>query len=78
MCCVCHDLPLATPVLSCAVHAMRAGLCRSVCPCRPLYRALFKSKMGRQVALDTFAANRSNYHPIAQKMVAADLGVADA
>jgi leukotriene-A4 hydrolase len=42
---------------------------------RPLYRALFKSKMGRQLALDTFTACRASYHPIAQKMVAADLGL---
>jgi len=42
---------------------------------RPLYRALYKSKMGKQLALDTFTANRASYHPIAQKMVAADLGL---
>lgn len=42
---------------------------------RPLYRALFRSKAGKQAALDTFAACRATYHPIAQKMVAADLGV---
>jgi leukotriene-A4 hydrolase len=42
---------------------------------RPLYRALFKSKMGRQLALDTFTQCRAAYHPIAQKMVAADLGL---
>lgn len=42
---------------------------------RPLYRALYRSKMGRQLALDTFQAARASYHPIAQKMVAADLGL---
>lgn len=42
---------------------------------RPLYRALFRSKMGREAALKAFEANRAAYHPIAQKMVAADLGV---
>jgi leukotriene-A4 hydrolase len=45
---------------------------------RPLYRALFRSKVGKQAALDTFEANRGRYHPICRKMVAADLGVAAA
>lgn len=40
---------------------------------RPLYRALLRSKMGKQVALDTFKENRDGYHPIAQKMLAQDL-----
>lgn len=40
---------------------------------RPLYRALHKSKEGKQLALDTFAAQKDKYHPIAAKMVAADL-----
>jgi leukotriene-A4 hydrolase len=40
---------------------------------RPLYRALYRSKMGRQAALDTFGAVKGKYHPIAAKMVAADL-----
>jgi leukotriene-A4 hydrolase len=44
---------------------------------RPLYRALFKSAMGRQAALDTFRACRASYHPIAQKMVAVDLGLTE-
>lgn len=43
---------------------------------RPLYRALFRSKMGKQVALDTFKKCESSYHPIAQKMVGADLQLA--
>lgn len=42
---------------------------------RPLYRALFRSKVGKQAALDTFAAAKSSYHPIAAKMVAVDLGL---
>ncbi len=35
---------------------------------RPLYRALFKSEMGRQAALDTFKACADSYHPIARKV----------
>ena len=42
---------------------------------RPLYRALFRSRMGKQAALDTFKEAGSSYHPIAAKMVAADLNV---
>ncbi|MEW5318023.1 MAG: hypothetical protein WDW38_009277 [Sanguina aurantia] len=42
---------------------------------RPLYRALKRSKMGSQLAQDTFRELRGTYHPIAQKMVAADLGL---
>ncbi|KAL6763643.1 peptidase family M1-domain-containing protein [Haematococcus lacustris] len=42
---------------------------------RPLYRAMFKSKMGKQLAVDTFLKHKPGYHPIAQKMVAADLGI---
>ena len=42
---------------------------------RPLYRALHRSKVGRQAAIDTFKAAKSSYHPIAAKMVAADLDV---
>ena len=40
---------------------------------RPLYKALFKSKMGRETAIQTFKEARSSYHPIAAKMVAIDL-----
>ncbi|KAG2443497.1 hypothetical protein HXX76_001850 [Chlamydomonas incerta] len=45
---------------------------------RPLYRALVGrgGPEGRQLALDTFAVAGPSYHPIAQKMVAADLGLA--
>ena len=42
---------------------------------RPLYRAL--SKKRKEVALETFKDAQSGYHPIAAKMVAADLGLAD-
>lgn len=42
---------------------------------RPLYRALFASRIGRQTALDTFAEWKANYHPIAAKMLAHDLKV---
>ncbi|KAL7531947.1 hypothetical protein ACHAWF_007302 [Thalassiosira exigua] len=40
---------------------------------RPLYRALFRSKMGKDVAVSTFLENKEFYHPIAAKMIAADL-----
>eukprot|EP00877_Chromochloris_zofingiensis_P004503 jgi/Chrzof1/14053/Cz08g22210.t1 len=40
---------------------------------RPVYRALFRSKFGHQLALDTFKANADKYHPIARKMVEVDL-----
>jgi hypothetical protein len=42
---------------------------------RPLYRALYESPMGKDVALQTFAENAAFYHPIAAKMLAKDLGV---
>ncbi|GLI61916.1 hypothetical protein VaNZ11_004440 [Volvox africanus] len=42
---------------------------------RPLYRALHRSKAGRQLAENTFADVGMSYHPIARKMVAADLGI---
>ena len=41
---------------------------------RPLYRALYRSKIGREIALRTFEVARPTYHPIAAKMVASDLG----
>eukprot|EP00955_Chlamydomonas_euryale_P039333 351361-Chlamydomonas_euryale.AAC.1 len=43
---------------------------------RPLYRALYRSKMGKQMATETFQEARDSYHPIAQKMVAVDLELA--
>lgn len=36
-------------------------------------RALYKSKNGKQLALDTFQKAGDKYHPIAKKMVAVDL-----
>ena len=42
---------------------------------RPLYKALYHSKMGSDVAVKTFLANKDFYHPICVKMVAADLAV---
>ena len=42
---------------------------------RPLYRALFNSKMGKEIAVNTFLENRSKYHSICAKMVGRDLGV---
>ena len=42
---------------------------------RPLYRALYKSEMGKDIAVKTFLANRDFYHPIAAKMVATDMSV---
>lgn len=40
---------------------------------RPLYRALFNSKMGKDIAVKTFLQHKDFYHPIATKMLAADL-----
>jgi leukotriene-A4 hydrolase len=40
---------------------------------RPLYKALFKSKMGKQAAVQQFERKSAMYHPIARKMVAHDL-----
>ena len=41
---------------------------------RPLYRQLYESGgEGRQMAVDTFTQHRTQYHAIAQKMVAKDL-----
>lgn len=43
---------------------------------RPLYRALYKSEMGKEIAIKTFLVHREFYHPIAAKMVAVDLCLA--
>lgn len=43
---------------------------------RPLYRALYKSSIGKDTALKTFEEARLGYHPIAAKMVASDLRLA--
>jgi leukotriene-A4 hydrolase len=42
---------------------------------RPLFRALFKSKVGRDTAIAVFQKNKQIYHPICSKMVAKDLGL---
>ena len=42
---------------------------------RPLYRALFNSKMGKEMAIETFTKNSKIYHPICRKMVATDLKI---
>lgn len=42
---------------------------------RPLYRDLSKWPEQRESAVSTFQEWRSNYHPIASKMLAADLGL---
>lgn len=42
---------------------------------RPLYREMFKSPMARILAVETFLKHASSYHPIARKMVAADLHI---
>jgi len=42
---------------------------------RPLYRALTKSKMGRDLALKLFEKNQDSYNKVAAKMVAKDLGL---
>ena len=46
---------------------------------RPLYRALFASKRPalKAAAVETFQGSREGYHPIAAKMVAADLKLAE-
>lgn len=41
---------------------------------RPLYRALSNCTDGADLAKATFRSARQSYHPIAAKMVAADLG----
>jgi leukotriene-A4 hydrolase len=43
---------------------------------RPLYRSLYRSGFGRDLAVKTFLNNQDFYHPIATKMIAADLKVA--
>jgi len=39
--------------------------------CRPLYRALFRSKMGKQVAVQAFKQNEAAYHVSAPEMIRA-------
>lgn len=40
---------------------------------RPLYRAMYESDIGRNLAVQTFLSNKDFYHPIATKMVAYDM-----
>jgi leukotriene-A4 hydrolase len=40
---------------------------------RPLYRAMFESKISRALAVETFINHKDFYHPIAAKMVAYDM-----
>jgi leukotriene A-4 hydrolase/aminopeptidase len=42
---------------------------------RPLYRELFKTEFGKEIAIETFKLNYKLYHPICAKMVARDLGL---
>jgi leukotriene-A4 hydrolase len=44
---------------------------------RPLYRALFASKMGKNIAVKTFFKHRDFYHPVCAKMLAKDLEIGD-
>jgi hypothetical protein len=53
-------------------HACSQGRMKYV---RPMYKGLFRSKMGKTAAVDTFLAHRASLHPIAQKMVGSDLGL---
>ena len=40
---------------------------------RPLYKALYRSKVGRHAAVEQFKQVQGMYHPICAKMVASDL-----
>ena len=40
---------------------------------RPMYKELFK--VDKNLAIETFSANRNKYHPICAKMVARDLSL---
>ena len=42
---------------------------------RPLYKALYHSQMGKDIAVSTFLQHKDFYHPIGAKMVASDLMV---
>jgi len=44
---------------------------------RPLYRELFASVKGKDLALSTFRANANRYHSIAAKMVGKDLQLSE-
>jgi leukotriene-A4 hydrolase len=43
---------------------------------RPLYKGLYRSNMGKDIAVTTFLEHKDIYHPIATKMIAIDLKVA--
>jgi hypothetical protein len=43
---------------------------------RPLYRALYKSTVGKERAIETFKKHRDSYHAICAKLVAKDLHLA--
>lgn len=42
---------------------------------RPLYRALYASKIGKRKAIETFKSNYGFYHAIAAKMIAIDMSL---
>ncbi|TFK89276.1 zincin [Polyporus arcularius HHB13444] len=42
--------------------------------CRPTFRAI--AKVDRQLALETFAASKQSFHPIARRLIEKDLGLA--
>ncbi|KAG8823910.1 hypothetical protein FRC19_002883 [Serendipita sp. 401] len=44
--------------------------------CRPVFKVLYK--VDSKLAIKTFEANKTAFHPIARRMIAKDLGVADA
>ena len=44
---------------------------------RPLYRALFASEMGKELAVQVFLKHKDFYHPICSKMIATDLKLAN-
>jgi leukotriene-A4 hydrolase len=43
---------------------------------RPIYKSLYRSGFGKDLAVKTFLNNQDFYHPIAAKMIASDLKVA--
>ena len=69
--------PTPSPPTKVSTHAKPKPTRQTRTPRRPLYRSLFSrgGPEGKQLALDTFAAVGGSYHPIAKKMVAADLGL---
>ncbi|KAI8890225.1 leukotriene A-4 hydrol [Backusella circina FSU 941] len=45
---------------------------------RPLYRQLHEAKNGAQLAVDTYLAHKSFYHPIAAQLIEKDIGLTKA